>query len=258
MPEPIRPRTSDQLKPIRPQSLSPSSNGTVDPEPIRVKICGLTRDVEAQSVASLGADWIGLNFHPPSPRSLDLDHAQAIVEALSESCRPVALFVDRPIAEILAVVERLAVQIIQLHGQEPPETLIGLAEYQIVRAYRLGSLKSVDGMCADLDRCRLLGRKPDAVLIDAHVPGQPGGTGQIVTNDVLDVLAKIQSELPPLILAGGLRLENLEQRLSRIRPWMVDVASGVESSPGRKDPERVKAFIAQVRRLSTDLDSSLA
>jgi phosphoribosylanthranilate isomerase len=215
---------------------------------VRIKVCGLTRPEEAVSCARLGADWIGLNFHPGSPRRVDPGSAAEIVAALPAETEAVGLFVDRPPREVADLADRLKLRIVQLHGQEPPEDLLALSSLTIVRAFRLGDAGSIAAMMAYLHRCEVLGRAPDAVLVDAYVAGRPGGTGQAIATDLLDQLPP----LPRLILAGGLTPENVAGRLRliRVRPWMVDVASGVESSPGRKDPERVSAFIRAARRQS--------
>jgi phosphoribosylanthranilate isomerase len=210
---------------------------------VRIKVCGLTRPDEALSCARLGADWIGLNFHPGSPRRVDPDVAAEIVATLPKETEAVGLFVDRPPHEVAGLADRLRLRVVQLHGQEPPEDLLNLTHLTIVRAFRLGDAGSVATMVDYLRRCEALGRSPDAVLVDAYVAGQPGGTGQAIATDLLDRLPP----LPRLILAGGLTPENVAGRLARVRPWMVDVASGVESSPGRKDPERVAAFIRAAR-----------
>ncbi len=210
---------------------------------VRIKVCGLTRPDEALACARLGADWIGLNFHPGSPRRVDPGAAAEIVAALPPETEAVGLFVDRPPTEVAALAERLNLRIVQLHGQEPPEDLGALASLTIIRAFRLGDAGAVARMIAYLRRCEGLGRTPDAVLVDAFVAGQPGGTGQEIASDLLALLPP----LPRLVLAGGLSVENVAERVARVRPWMVDVASGVESSPGRKDPERVAAFIRAAR-----------
>lgn len=204
-----------------------------------VKVCGLTNVAEAVACASAGADWIGLNFHPPSPRRIDLGLAAEILAALPSSAQGVGLFVDRSPIEIAQVVDHLGLRVVQLHGQEPPEVLRELVGVQVVRAFRLGSVEAVKEMNRYLRRAEDLGRAPDAVLIDAYAPGQAGGTGQAIGADVLDSLPP----LPRLILAGGLTPENVAASVARVRPWMVDVASGVESAPGRKDLARVTAFI---------------
>lgn len=210
--------------------------------PVRVKICGVTSVAEALVCARAGADWIGLNFHPSSPRRIDPIVAREIVAALPPSCEAVGLVVDRPPGEVAEVAARVGLSIVQLHGNEPPEDLLTLGHLRIIRAFRLGDSSAITRMIAYLQRAAELGRVPDAVLIDAYVTGQSGGTGHAIASDLLDELPP----LPRLILAGGLTPENVAERIAKVRPWMVDVASGVESSPGRKDPDRVEAFVNAV------------
>jgi phosphoribosylanthranilate isomerase len=218
---------------------------------VRVKICGLTRVDEAVACAQLGADWIGLNFHPASPRCVGADEAQAIVRALPPSTSAVGVFVDRPASEVAELAARLGLGIVQLHGNEPPEDLVTLASFQIIRAFRLDRAGGWRFVSEYMARASALGRAPDAILLDAYVPGRPGGTGSLVSDAVLDVIPP----LPRLILAGGLNPENVALRVARVQPWMVDVASGVERAPGRKDLDRVSAFIRQVRGAKLDEDS---
>lgn len=210
---------------------------------VRIKVCGLTSVAEACQCATAGADWVGLNFHPPSPRYVTPAVAAEIVAALPQPTEAVGLFVDRPPREVAALADRVGLRIVQLHGQEPPEDLIALRHLRLIRAFRIGSADSIEAMAAYLRRARELGRSPDEVLVDAFVAGQAGGTGQSIADPLLTQLPS----LPRLILAGGLSPENVAERVARARPWMVDVASGVESAPGRKDPERVKEFIRAVR-----------
>ncbi len=214
---------------------------TSNRNPVRVKVCGLTSVAEALECARAGVDWIGLNFHPHSSRRVELSVAAEIVEALPPSCEPVGLFVDRPPDEVGKICARLKLSIVQLHGNEPPEDLKKLGHLRLIRAFRLGHSDGVNRMIAYLQRAAELGRSPDAVLIDAYVTGQPGGTGHVIAEDVLSLLPP----LPCLILAGGLTPENVAERVERVRPWMVDVASGVESSPGSKDARKVTEFISR-------------
>jgi phosphoribosylanthranilate isomerase len=210
---------------------------------IGVKICGLTRVDEALACVAMGADWIGLNFHPGSPRYVPPEEAAAIIGALPASASAVGVFVDRPAIQVAELATRLGITIVQLHGQEPPEDLLALGSLQIIRAFRLDRAAAWSRVTEYLSRAGALGRVPDAVLVDAYVAGQPGGTGATVADEVLD-------SIPPLgrlILAGGLTPENVAERVARARPWMVDVASGVEKSPGRKDLARVAAFIRAAR-----------
>ena len=198
---------------------------------------------ESVVCAELGADWIGLNFHPVSPRCIDAKQAARIVRALPPRCEAVGLFVDRRVEEILRLAREAGFRIVQLHGKEPPESYLALRGFTLVRAYRIGSPQAVDAMVADLERAESLGRVPDAVLVDAHVEGQHGGTGQAITDSLLDLLPR----LPRLILAGGLTADNVAERVAKVHPWMVDVASGVESTPGRKDRDKVARFIEKAR-----------
>jgi phosphoribosylanthranilate isomerase len=215
---------------------------------VRVKICGVTCVDDAVACVRLGADWIGLNFHPGSPRYVAPEGAAAIVAALPASARAVGVFVDRPAAEVAGLANRLGIGILQLHGEEPPEELLELRSFQIVRAFRLDRASDWGHVTEYIGRAVKLGRAPDSVLIDARVPGQMGGTGALISDDVLDAIPP----LPRLILAGGLTPENVAARVARARPWMVDVASGVENSPGRKDLARVEAFIGAARSVRVD------
>jgi phosphoribosylanthranilate isomerase len=215
---------------------------------VRVKICGLTCVDEAVACAELGAQWIGLNFHPPSPRYVAPEQAAAIVAALPPSASAVGIFVDRPVQEIAEAAARAGIGIIQLHGQEREEDLVALGSLQIIQAFRLDRAAAWSRVIDYVARAGALGRLPDAVLIDAYVPGQLGGTGSLVADAVIDSIPP----LPRLILAGGLNPDNVVERARRARPWMVDVASGVERSPGQKDLARVEAFIRAARTVSLD------
>lgn len=210
-----------------------------------VKVCGLTDPDEARDCLAAGVDWLGLNFHPPSPRSIPIDRAREIVAALDRDPSDVAvgLFVDRPPAEVAATSRAVGLSRVQLHGGEPPEDLVELSEFFLIRAFRLRDAASVRAMATYLDRAERLGRPPDAVLIDAWSPGAFGGTGAMIDPSILADLPP----LPRLMLAGGLTPENVAARSRIARPWMVDLASGVESAPGRKSPDKVRALIQALR-----------
>ena len=195
-----------------------------------------------------GADLIGLNFHSGSARYVELSRAGEIMGAIARPEQAVGLFVNRPAGEVACLADELGLVQVQLHGDEPPEDLGILSRFSIIRAFRLGSVADIGAMKRYLEQARVVGRSPDAVLIDAHVPSLVGGTATLVDEDVL-------ARIPPLsrlILAGGLTPGNVGERVARVRPWMVDVASGVESSPGRKDAAKVAAFIQAVRRASLE------
>lgn len=140
----------------------------------------------------------------------------------------------------------LGLSTIQLHGSEPPSAVAELGgEYRIIRAFRVGTLADLAAMKSYLQACQDLGRLPDYALIDAFVPGVQGGTGKLVSDEILFELRDFAQI--PLILAGGLTPDNVAERLSHFHPAVVDVAGGVESEPGRKDPAKVAAFVAAVR-----------
>ena len=213
-----------------------------------VKICGLTSVADALAAAETGADWLGLNFHPPSPRYLDEQTACSIVAALPQNIEVVGLFVDRPTREILAIAKRVGLHIVQLHGDEPIEAIRELqnAGLQVVRAFRLADNAAITLMTDWLKAVEQLGAAPMAVLVDAYHPSMRGGTGQAIPDDLLGLLpASIRGRL---ILAGGLTPENVAERVRTNQPWMVDTASGVESAPGKKDTSRMASFIRAAKQ----------
>jgi len=214
---------------------------------VKVKVCGLTEVANALACAEAGADWIGLNFHPASPRSISVERGAEIAEALDGKANPVGLFVDWPPDEVAETIRKIGpIDTIQLHGDEPPEHLLDCLKFKprlrVVKAFCISDGASVDRMLVYLDRADRLGCPPYAILVDAHAPGLAGGTGRSIADEILNRLP----DHPHLILAGGLHPDNVADRVALVRPWMVDVASGVESSPGVKDIGRVSAFVAAV------------
>ncbi len=210
---------------------------------VLVKICGITRPEQAAACLHAGADWIGLNFHPASPRFVNSAQAEALVEAVGDAARVVGVFVDRPASEVRAVATRLGLGAVQLHGAEPPAYYGELGSLTIVRAYRIRDESSLAALRADLEESERLGRAPDCILVDAFDPARVGGTGRLIE----DILLQQLPSHPRLIVAGGLTPENVAERAATARPWMVDVAGGVESRPGEKDLARVEAFVRSAR-----------
>ena len=200
----------------------------------RIKICGIREPEHGRLAAEAGADAIGLVFHPASPRHLTLERAREVVEALPPFVMAVALFVDADPAEIRRVLDAVRIDFIQFHGDETAD---------FCERFRKPYLRAVR-MAEGTDLLEWAGRFPGAraLLLDAHVPGQPGGTGR--TFD----WAAIPRGLPvPIVLSGGLDPGNVARAVREVKPWAVDVSSGVESSRGVKDPARIVEFIRSVR-----------
>jgi phosphoribosylanthranilate isomerase len=208
----------------------------------RVKICGLTDPRDARLIQAGGADAIGLNFYEKSRRFVSADRALAILAELPKSVQRVGVFVNATDDEVCRMYDHLQLDLIQLHGDEPPEYLLSLGGRPVVRAFRLGPA-GVAPINEYVDQCRALDVVPHALLIDAHQPGVYGGTGVIAD---WDLLARQRSELNqlPLILAGGLRTENVAEAIAKVQPQAVDTCSGVESPSGLKSAELVNSFVA--------------
>lgn len=214
----------------------------------RIKICGVTTLDDALRCAEVGADLLGLNFYPPSPRYLSPERARQIVAGLRSllgSACPllVGVFVNESAAAIARILDEVGLDAAQLSGDEPPQTLAALDG----RAFK--ALRPRDAAEA-LDAARLFAahaprdERLPALLIDAYHPQLYGGTGEQAGEEAARAVSEI---VPRVMLAGGLTPENVAARVRAIRPWGVDVASGVERAPGVKDIERVRAFIAAVK-----------
>lgn len=204
---------------------------------MRIKICGVTTPADAELAACCGADAVGLNFYARSPRYLDPARARAVLAVLPPFVEPVGLFVNTSLDDVRAASSALGLRTLQLHGDVPPALPGDGFRYVVCFA-----LRDAAGLAA-IDRY-LAAQRPAAILVDAHVAGAYGGTGQCAPWDLLE---KYRPAVP-LILAGGLTPDNVAAAIRRVRPYAVDVASGVESSPGIKDPERVRRFIDAARQ----------
>ncbi len=199
----------------------------------RIKICGL-RDAEtAVAAAQLGADAIGLVFYAPSSRAVDASQSQQIVQALPPFVTTVGLFVNADPDYVAGVLAQVPLDLLQFHGDESPD---------YCRQFNRPYLKAVR-VKPGLDLLEYAARYGDArgILVDAFVPDAPGGTGETFDWSLLP------AQLPlPLILSGGLHAGNVADAIRQVRPWAVDVSSGVERSKGIKDVAKIAAFIEQV------------
>ncbi len=223
----------------------------------RIKICGITTVDDAQAVAQAGADAVGLNFFGKSRRFVEPAQARRIVEALPPEVVKVGLFVNASQDEVCGTFDSVGLDLVQLHGDEPPDFLARLGGRPILKAFRLGQEDiyygagqlDLDTVRRYLDACRERACVPRLVLVDAHVPGAYGGTGRLADWDALESekQARAQEAFPPLVLAGGLTADNVAEAIQRVRPHAVDTAGGVESAPGHKDAALVERFVRSAR-----------
>jgi phosphoribosylanthranilate isomerase len=215
---------------------------------LRVKICGVTNEADARHAAVAGADAVGLNFYAGSPRHIDAATAGFILRELPPFVEAVGLFVNQPLRSAFEFLHPLGrVRTIQWHGDQ--RELSDCFPYHLIPAFPVRDAGSLLAIMRYLDTCRGLDRLPAAVLVDAHVPGQHGGTGQTAP---WDLLASFQPGVP-VILAGGLTPDNVAEAVRVVRPYAVDVASGVEHSPGHKDPDKVRRFIDRAKEAAAKL-----
>lgn len=209
---------------------------------VRIKICGITNTADAESAVRLGADALGLNFYSGSPRCISHHIAAEIAAHLPPFVEPVGLFVKQPMAEVLQQAAQATwLRTIQWHGELP--ALADAGNYRFIVAVQIRDAGTLRDTEYYLERCRQARCVPAAVLVDAHAADKLGGTGMTAPWDLLrDFRPGI-----PVILAGGLTPDNVAEAIRTVRPFAVDVASGVESSPGRKDTEKMRRFIEVVR-----------
>lgn len=212
---------------------------------VRIKICGITNASDAEAACEAGADSLGFNFYDQSPRYISQDAAAKIRAAMPPEALAVGVFVNAKADDITHICSSLEFHAAQLHGDESPEDLAELARtLVVVKAFRLGA----DFDLATLDAYP----QAFAFLLDAALPGQYGGTGQIIDWSRAQRAAATRR----IILAGGLNVENVAAAIASVRPYGVDVASGLEIKPGKKDHARVREFIQEVRRAEKQLDAS--
>jgi phosphoribosylanthranilate isomerase len=227
-----------------------------------VKICGVTTAADAEMVAAAGGDAIGLNFVPGSPRQLDLARGREVADAIPAGVLRVGVFAGTPAAEIRRIAHELALDAIQLHGHldgdrepvDPPGLCRELVGLPVIRAVRLETSRPGIDALAEARRwiaaAAAAGASPVMAIIDAAVlrgtaPGRLGGTGERVD---WTALAQAGSLPVPMAVAGGLTPDNVAEAIRITGLSTVDTASGVEAAPGRKDPRKVRDFIAAARR----------
>ncbi len=201
----------------------------------RVKICGITAWDDARLSVDLGASALGFNFYPPSPRAISPADAWSIIRRLPPFVEAVGVFVNWPPLLVASLARALRLHTVQLHGAESPEEVASLARtHRVIKAVRVGR----GFRAAELVRYR----RADAILLDGFARGLHGGTGRTLDWD----LARTSRRYGRIILAGGLTPENIAEAIRAAEPYAVDVASGVEARPGRKDPARLRALFVGI------------
>lgn len=214
---------------------------------VRIKICGVTSPADARIVADSGADAVGLNFYPKSPRFLPPHQAATVVRALPAFTAPVGVFVGAPLRQACAIAYQLGLRCVQMYDDRPPEG--DPFPFAHLPSFRVRDAAGLDHVRRFVEAATRAGRPPAAVLIDSLVEGQMGGTGHRAP---WDLLAGFDPGVP-VVLAGGLTPDNVADAITLVRPWGVDVASGVESAPGLKDPDRVVRFVRAARAAAARL-----
>ena len=200
---------------------------------VRVKICGITNSEDAHAAVEYGADALGFVF-AKSPRQITKEQARDIIAELPPFVSPVGVFADEKADMIKEICDFCGIQTVQLHGNEQPSYLKELEGYKLIKAFRV---KEED------DLKQLANYKPHAFLLDSYVKGVMGGTGVSFNWEI----ARQAHKYGTIILSGGLTPKNVKEAIQMVKPYAVDVSSGVESSPGKKDKSLVKRFIANAK-----------
>ena len=217
---------------------------------MRVKICGITSAADAAMAVEAGADAIGLNF-AGGPRLIDVETAAAIVRVLPPFVTAVGLFVDDRADRIGVICEQLGIHTVQLHGAESVEFAAGLGHLDAIKVFRVTGPDFAAQVRPYVAGCAWL----RGVLLDAYVPRVPGGTGKTFCWEWVETARSRgqTADWPPIILAGGLTADNVAEAIGVVRPYAVDVSSGVESDPGKKDPDKVAAFILNAKAAADNI-----
>jgi phosphoribosylanthranilate isomerase len=208
---------------------------------MKVKVCGITNYRDASMALSLGVDALGFNFYARSSRYIAPVAAGRIGERLPPFVTKVAVYVNEAIPEVERWARQAGVDVLQLHGDETPEYCSSIVGLKLIKTLRIG--EGFQPLALDT-------YPVSAFLLDTRHPGQYGGTGKAFD---WELVAAIRTRRP-LILAGGLSAENVADAIRAVRPYAVDVCSGVESAPGKKDRGKLVAFMNEVHRASRDID----
>jgi phosphoribosylanthranilate isomerase len=197
---------------------------------VKVKICGITNQADGMVAAEAGADALGFVFYSQSPRGISVEAAAAVTRQLPPFIMRVGVFVNAPEDLVVQAIRECGLSLLQFHGDESPEYCLRFG-LMSMKAFRIRDATSLQALHS---------YGTDAWLLDAYSPGKPGGTGETFN---WDLALEARRWGRPIFLAGGLTPENVSEAVRRAKPYGVDVSSGVEAAPGRKDPAKVIAFI---------------
>ena len=204
---------------------------------VKVKICGITKAPDALKAREFGADFVGFIFFKESLRTIDSLLAQKIIESLPKDLLKVGLFLNQDASCVSKIAKQCHLDILQLHGDETPEYCKSLhKDFKIIKAFKVKDKKSIESVSTYTD--------VDFYLFDTYVKGLPGGTGKTFNWDIL----REKSFKKPIFLAGGLTPGNVGEAIRKLSPYAVDVASSVETSPGKKDYKLLKEFIDNAKK----------
>ncbi len=205
---------------------------------VRVKICGLTRAQDVAMAVAAGADALGFVFAPGSPRRLTASQAAPLVRSIPPLVTGVGLFVNASVEEVEETIRVTGLRTVQFHGEESPDYCVRFrGRVTVIKAFRIRDRSSLDALHAYADAT-------DGWLLDAYSPDSHGGTGQQFDWFLAEAVRNLSH---PILVAGGLKPDNVGDAIQRFLPYAVDVSSGVESAPGQKDSARVSAFVSAVR-----------
>jgi len=206
---------------------------------LKIKICGITNADDAMAAIEAGADALGFMFYEQSPRNVSIASVAKIARELPPFVSLVGVFVD-PTEEVIAQAQgECGLDALQFHGQESTAFCERFAHHRIIKSFRIQNAESLRGLPA---------YRTAAWLLDSHVPGQLGGTGTRFNWDLASEARKLGR---PIILAGGLTARNVAEAIRKVQPYAVDVSTGVESAPGRKDPDKLREFITAARKFDS-------
>ena len=212
---------------------------------VRVKICGIRTLEEGRTAVEAGADALGFNLWPRSPRYVSPESAREIVAEISPFVTCIGVFVNEDAGRVRRLASELGFAAVQLHGDEPPDYCSGLDTLKVIKAIRVGP---------DFDSALLKSYPVSAILLDTKIKGSYGGTG--LTFDWSFAIKAMQYR--PIILSGGLNENNIVDAIEQVRPAAIDVCSGVEAEPGRKDLDKLRSFMAAVDRANGSFSEWLA